>query len=207
MVNESEQTTLRQGLPETLGELTAALNNTYEAFLLGSAWAAWVRNGVERSMFDADTLLTEGWEPKIFDDHLPQSRDFYCQNLFQFLLRGLVRDAGQFVEHYMRHNDLIPKHKGRDNWSETPDPVYFLRLLRNGFNHQWTVGDVHRDVEWRGLVFKRNVGGAQPPEGYRKDDALLNRLPQDVGGSEVVGQLMYDVIQALEELSSDQRSA
>jgi hypothetical protein len=99
----------------------------------------------------------------------------------------------------MDRHGLVPMVNGKERWSNAPAPIYALRILRNGFNHDWTIGQVHKDVEWEGIVFRRNVGKAMP-KGWQQDDSLLARLPDDSGGAEVVVSLIGDVRDALKNL-------
>lgn len=194
---------IRQGFPETFEELRATVRNSLSAFCLGAAWVVWISQGVEREALPQGALLP-GWEPAIFTDDDPQQRENYRKNLYQFLLRGLIRDCGQLVEYFMSHNELVPREKtngrGREQWSMTPDPIYILRILRNGFNHNWKIGDVYRDVAYLGIEFKQNRDGASPPAGFQREDPLLPRLPEELGGAEVIGGLMNGALDALEEL-------
>lgn len=194
---------MKQGLPETLEELEGAITNSLSAYFLGAAWVVWVYNGVDRDVCPSESMFLKDWSPGIFTDDPPDLRAFRAKNLHQFLLRGLIRDCGQFVEHYMSKNDLIPKHEGKESWSKTPAPIYVLRILRNGFNHDWTIGQVHEDVEWDGIVFRKNVG-VMPEEGWRRGDPLLPRLHRDFGGGvEIVSELMKGVLEALRKLEAD----
>lgn len=184
---------LKQGLPETIGELEAAVSNSLEAYILGASWGAWIMNGVDQKAYPATHLLPKGWNPEIFTSDPLERRELYATNLNQFLLRGLIRDCGQYVEHFNHRNGLVR------SWSKAPAPIYVLRILRNGFAHDWRVGKVHVDVQWHGITFKANVR-ATPPEGWRQEDPLLDRLPPDLGAVELVRMLMKDVIQELRTL-------
>jgi hypothetical protein len=63
----------KQGLPETLDELGATVNNSISAFLLGTTWAALVTNGIDPDAFPAETVLVDfAWNPSIFTTDPPE---------------------------------------------------------------------------------------------------------------------------------------
>lgn len=198
--NECEPIPSKQGLPTTIEELRATVINSVAAFFLGAAWATWIGRGVDRSICPTAAILPDGWDAGIFADDPDSLRQFRKENLYQFLLRGIIRDCGQFVENFMDHNDLVPRHRGQQRWSKGPSSIYVLRILRNGFNHDWTIGRVYDDVEWNEIVFRKNVDGTIPPVGFAQTDDLLARLPQGSGAIEIVRELMDDVLYDLEEL-------
>lgn len=183
-----------RGTPRTLDELAAAVDNTANAFYMGYMWVRWIEDGLSPEAYadsPIEAMRVADAAPVLKTDD-PQERRAYAFELYQFLVRALLRDWGTLVETFMEHVGIKPQY-----WSQAPDSIYVLRILRDAVTHDWKVGRVHRTATWRHITFQANQGSAQPPVGHRQTDPIEPFL---VGGGDMLRALMMDVGVALQEM-------
>lgn len=162
-------------------ELRAAVSTSADAYFVGWIWSRWIANGVSKDILHA-TGLSQWIPPDLFQkvtSDQPLERGHLASEFEQFLIRALVRDWGGMIENFVEQSGLFAAKA--QQWSSFSDPVYALRILRNSFNHDWTVGKVRRDVHWEYgpyiLRFYNNQDLSAPaPLGYEESDDILPLL-------------------------------
>jgi hypothetical protein len=155
-------------------------------------WVRWIEKGLGAESYEESPIaeMLVGDRAPVLKTDDPAERHAFAFELNQFLVRALLRDWGTLVETFMDYAVIKPQY-----WSQAPDPIYLLRILRDAVTHGWTVGRVHRTTTWRHITFYANQGGSQAPAGYRQGDPIEPFL---AGGGDMLRALMMDVEVAVE---------